>query len=135
MGAEADGSWSMDSRASGFEKMESGLNARPRDYARFGYLIAHGGRIGDRQVLPAKWIREATARDTSHDPAEHYQYWWWIDTQSPGRFSAQGNKGQFIYIDPATKVVVVRLGRDFGAMMWQPILRNLADRAAASTGP
>ena len=111
--------------------MESGVNARPRDFARFGYLFAHGGRIDDRQVVPAGWVREATARDTAHDPAEHYQYGWWIDTQRPGRFIAQGNKGQFVYVDPATEVVVVRLGRDFGDVMWQPVLRELADLAAS----
>ena len=46
-------------------------------------------------------MHEATARDISHDPAEHYQYWWWIDTGRPRRFAAQGNKrGQFIHLDP-----------------------------------
>ena len=37
---EADGSWSLDSTSSGFEKMESGVNARARDFARFGMLLA-----------------------------------------------------------------------------------------------
>ena len=36
LGMEADGSWSLDSTQGGFEKMESGLNARARDFARFG---------------------------------------------------------------------------------------------------
>ncbi len=35
-GMEADGSWSLDSSVNGFEKMESGVNARARDFARFG---------------------------------------------------------------------------------------------------
>jgi len=34
MGAEADASWSMDSFYNRFEKMESGFNARPIDFAR-----------------------------------------------------------------------------------------------------
>ncbi|HKH36250.1 MAG TPA: serine hydrolase, partial [Rubrobacter sp.] len=38
MGMEADGSWSLDSTQDGFEKMESGVNARARDFARFGML-------------------------------------------------------------------------------------------------
>jgi CubicO group peptidase (beta-lactamase class C family) len=33
LGMEADGSWSLDSEASGFEKMESGINARAIDFA------------------------------------------------------------------------------------------------------
>jgi CubicO group peptidase (beta-lactamase class C family) len=43
MGMEADGSWSLDSTTSGFEKMESGVNARARDFARFGMLFAEEG--------------------------------------------------------------------------------------------
>ncbi len=132
MGAEADASWSLDSQWSGFEKSESGVNAVPRDYARFGYLFAHDGRIGDRQVVPADWVREATARDASADPAEHYQHWWWVDTEREGRFYAAGNHGQFVYVDPATDVVVVRLGREDGDVRWPEVLRDVADRVAAT---
>ncbi|SHG31483.1 serine hydrolase domain-containing protein [Geodermatophilus nigrescens] len=128
MGAEADASWSADSAASGFPKMESGFNARALDYARFGLLFAREGRAGDRQVVPADWVAEATARDTSGDPAEHYQYWWWVDTEREGRFSARGNKGQFVYVDPATDVVVVRTGREAVLEDWTAVLRDVADR-------
>jgi len=132
MGAEADASWSADSEASCFPKMESGFNARAVDYARFGSLFAHEGRSGGRQVVPAAWVAEATARDTSADPAEHYQYWWWVDTEREGRFYAQGNKGQFVYVDPATDVVVVRMGRDYGIDDWPAVLRDVADRVQAA---
>jgi CubicO group peptidase (beta-lactamase class C family) len=134
LGAEADASWSADSEEHGFPKMESGFNARAVDYARFGYLFAHEGRVGDRQVVPAAWVAEATARDTSADPAEHYQYWWWVDTEREGRFSARGNKGQYVYVDPATDVVVVRMGRDYGIDDWPAVLRDVADRVQAA-GP
>lgn len=131
LGAETDGSWSTDSEASGFPKMESGVNAVARDYARFGYLFAHGGRVGHRQVVSAEWVREATSRDSSTDPAEHYQWWWWVDVDRPGRFTARGNHGQFVYVDPATDVVVVRLGRSYGDVDWPTLLRDIADRVAA----
>lgn len=135
LGAEADASWSIDSAASGFAKMESGFNARPIDFARFGYLFAHGGRVGERQVVPATWVAEATAIDTSTDPAEHYQYWWWVDTDHPGRFLARGNKGQFVYVDPATDVVVVRTGVDFGIEAWPEVLADVVDRVNAAVPP
>jgi CubicO group peptidase (beta-lactamase class C family) len=134
MGAEADASWSLDSERSGFEKMESGLNALPRDYARFGYLFAHDGRVDGRQVVDPEWVREATAKDTSGDPAEHYQHWWWVDTEREGRFYAAGNHGQFVYVDPATDVVVVRLGREDGDVHWPTVLRDVADRVGALPG-
>jgi CubicO group peptidase (beta-lactamase class C family) len=130
MGAEADASWSADSEVTRFPKMESGVNAVALDYARFGLLFAREGRAGTRQVVPAEWVAEATARDTSADPAEHYQYWWWVDEEREGRFSARGNKGQFVYVDPATDVVVVRTGREAVLEDWPAVLRDVADRVA-----
>ena len=89
MGAEADGSWSLDSVRSGFEKMESGLNARAMDFARFGRLFLNEGRAGDRQVVPAAWVEEATRVDVTTDPSAHYQYFWWID-EGPRRVLCRG---------------------------------------------
>jgi CubicO group peptidase (beta-lactamase class C family) len=131
LGAEADASWSLDSEASGFEKSESGINARAIDFARFGLLHLREGRnaAGDR-VVPSRWIESATAEDTSTDPAARYQYWWWVDTSRPGRYYAAGNKGQYIYVAPDKDVVVVRMGRDFGSVgdRWPAVLRDVADR-------
>ena len=133
LGAEGDASWSIDSMRSGFAKMESGFNARPIDFARFGYLFAHEGRVGERQVVPTDWVAEATAADRSSDPAAFYQYWWWVDTEHPGRFLARGNKGQFVYVDPATDVVVVRTGVDFGIENWPEVLASVVDRVNDSS--
>jgi CubicO group peptidase (beta-lactamase class C family) len=132
MGAAYDASWSLDSEEHGFAKMESGFNARPVDYARLGYLFAHDGRAGGRQVVPVSWVSSATALDADSDPAEDYQWFWWVDTENPGRFYAQGNKGQYIYVDPTTDVVVVRTGRDYGINHWPTILADVADRVEAA---
>src|SRR5262249_59016356 len=43
MGTEFPASWSLDSQASGFEKMESGINARPIDFLKIGQLVLRGG--------------------------------------------------------------------------------------------
>jgi CubicO group peptidase (beta-lactamase class C family) len=128
MGAKADASWSLDSEG-GFEKSESGINARAIDFARFGLLMLREGRRDREQVVPAEWVREATARESSRDPAEQYQYWWWIDTKRPGRYYAAGNKGQYVYVAPDKDAVVVRMGRDFGVDFdaWRRILRETAD--------
>ena len=128
LGAEHDASWSLDSTDSGFEKMESGVNAVTRDYARFGYLFAHAGRVAGRQVVPAQWVAEATAVDTRTDPNPGYQYWWWVDDARDRRFLARGNFGQFIYVDDRTDVVVVRTGKDFGIPDWPLVLRQVADQ-------
>lgn len=125
MGAEAAGSWSLDSEASGFEKMESGINGRAIDFLRFGRLFLNEGRNGDQQVVPAQWVAEATRRDTSTDPAADYQYFWWIDEVGDG-YLAWGNHGQFIYVVPSQELVVVRMGTGYGYDDWPAVLREIA---------
>ena len=132
LGAEDDATWSLDSQGSGFEKMESGLNAAPVDYARFGELFLHRGRWNGAQIVSRNWVHEATAADTTTDPAEHYQYFWWIDTTRPGRFYALGNLGQYIYVAPDADTVIVRLGSDWGVSngAWVATFRRIADQLA-----
>ncbi len=133
MGAEADASWSLDGDRSGFEKMESGLNAVARDYARFGLLFAHGGRVEDRQVVPETWVRQATSPQAADSPSDFYAFHWWTrarrDTpMPPGHVLARGNHGQFVYVAPDRDAVIVRLGDDDAGEDWPQRLTQLADR-------
>jgi CubicO group peptidase (beta-lactamase class C family) len=132
LGAEADATWNLDSGVSGFEKMESGLNATPVDFARFGQLFLHEGQWNGTRIVSQDWVRVATAADTSADPAVHYQYFWWIDTERPGRFFALGNFGQYIYVAPDAGTVIVRNGRDWGVDndTWLTVFREVADQLA-----
>jgi hypothetical protein len=95
LGAEADATWNLDSERSGFEKMESGLNATPVDYARFGQLLLHNGEWNGTRIVSKSWVRAATAVETDSDPADFYQYFWWVDVERSGRFYALGNYGQY----------------------------------------
>jgi CubicO group peptidase (beta-lactamase class C family) len=132
LGAEADATWSLDSEGSGFEKMESGVNAVPADYVRFGQLFLHGGKWNGQRIVSEDWVRAATAADRTGDPAEHYQYFWWIDVARPGRFYALGNLGQYIYVAPDAGAVIVRFGRDWGVAngTWLDTFRGIADQLA-----
>jgi CubicO group peptidase (beta-lactamase class C family) len=132
LGAEADATWNLDSEGSGFEKLESGLNATPVDYARFGELFLHAGEWNGQRIVSQDWVREATAADVTTDPAGHYQYFWWIDTHRPDRFYALGNFGQYIYVAPDAGAVIVRTGRDWGVEndTWLSVFREVADRLA-----
>lgn len=116
MGMEADGSWSLDSISSGFEKMESGVNARARDFARFGMLFAEEGNWEGKQLISRGWIDESTRVDTSTDPSQDYQYFWWVNTPDgeTSHFSARGKYGQYIYVAPEKDLVIVRLGKAEG---------------------
>ncbi len=132
LGMEFDGSWSLDSEKSGFEKMEAGLNARAVDFAKFGRLFLDGGRVGGVQVVSEAWMQAATARDPALQRADYYPQGWPQTIYAGGHgfygffvygrsrsgasadFFAEGDHGQFIYISPAKRLVIVRLGLEFG---------------------
>jgi CubicO group peptidase (beta-lactamase class C family) len=130
LGTERDATWNLDSESSGFEKMESGLNATAVDYARFGLLFLNRGEWNGTRIVSEDWVRAATAADTTTDPADFYQYFWWVDVERPGRFYALGNLGQYIYVAPDLDAVIVRTGSDWGVEndTWLTIFRELADQ-------
>ena len=65
LGMEYPGSWSLDSTDTGFPKMESGINARAIDFARFGRLYLNEGAWEGRQIVPADWVAESTRMSRS----------------------------------------------------------------------
>jgi CubicO group peptidase (beta-lactamase class C family) len=130
MGAEADGSWDMDSETSGFEKMSVGVNGRTIDLAKLGWLFLHDGKNGDQQVIPAGWIEDTTRPDSGFkdhrgDASVYYQNYWWIDTDNDAYF-AEGNFCQFIYVYPSADLVLVRNGKDCGGAYWTGLLGDIA---------
>ncbi|HZA26882.1 MAG TPA: serine hydrolase [Actinomycetota bacterium] len=133
LGAERDATWSLDSEDSGFEKMESGVNATAADYARFGLAFLHGGEWGGSRIVSADWVHDATTADIAGDPADRYQYFWWVDLDRPGRYYALGNFGQYIYVAPDAGTVIVRTASDWGVdnHAWLGVLRDVADREGA----
>ena len=127
VGMEYPGSWSLDEH--GFEKMESGINARAIDFAKFGSLFLHNGNWNGVQVVPSEWVAEATQADTSVDYVNYYphdfifkngqgyyKYMWWgiqHDEQNYD-FMALGNHGQIIYISPQKNLIILRYGESYG---------------------
>jgi CubicO group peptidase (beta-lactamase class C family) len=53
-----------------------------------------------------------------------YKYQWWLEPD--GSYMAQGILGQYIYVNPAKKLVIVRLGKDVGNADWHRIFESLA---------
>lgn len=137
LGAERDATWSLDSERSGFEKMESGLNATAADYARFGLLLLHEGVWNDTRIVSRGWVRAATSAQATTSVMTPYGYFWWIDAVRPERFYGAGNFGQYVYVAPDADTVVVRLGRDYGVDggTWRAIFREIADQLAGEPEP
>lgn len=132
VGMEYPASWSLDEN--GFEKMESGINARAIDFAKFGRLFLKKGRWNGVQVIPEQWVSEsiqgehdlgdASYYETSFGPeifnaanGGYYKYMWYGLTREDGAddFFAAGNKGQFIYVSPQANLIIVRNGVTYGA--------------------
>ncbi|MDN5858106.1 MAG: beta-lactamase family protein [Pseudonocardia sp.] len=137
LGAAHDASWNLDSAASGFEKMESGLNATARDYARFGLLMLHHGRARGHQIVPAAWVEAATAPQVATRWGNPYGYFWWNDGNRPENFFAFGDYGQYLYIAPGADTVIVRTGSDWGTdnPHWLALFRDLTDQLTHGIGP
>jgi CubicO group peptidase (beta-lactamase class C family) len=127
IGMEYSGSWSLDER--GFEKMESGINARAIDFAKFGWLLLNNGDWNGEQVIPSEWVIEASQADIGVDYENYYyndflfadglgyyKYMWWGMQRGENSydFFALGNHGQFIYISPQANLVIVRFGETYG---------------------
>jgi CubicO group peptidase (beta-lactamase class C family) len=143
-GMAAGASWSLDSAASGFEKLESGVNARVLDYARFGELMRMRGVAADgRHVLREDTVLALTRPEGAADlgalrPGLYYQLFWWgrRDSQWGDAFHAQGNHGQFIFVSPAHGVVIARNGREWGAppAQWLALFARMAHELGRSAG-
>jgi CubicO group peptidase (beta-lactamase class C family) len=100
----------------------AGLRLRPRDQAKLGMVYADGGRWNSRQVLPAEWVNETLQRAISfpdtlelgegaiEDTGYGHQWWHGRFTMPYGRFTAHwagGNGGQYIFVIPQQRLVVV----------------------------
>lgn len=133
LGMEAAGSWSLDSERSGFEKMESGINGRAIDFAKFGRLFLKQGNWNGVQLVPTDWVEASTRLDTRTDPVPYYQYFWWLNTEAGARrnFFAAGKHGQRIYVIPEHDLVFVRFGRSDPYREWGTLFEELTDRIIA----
>jgi CubicO group peptidase (beta-lactamase class C family) len=143
MGAEADATWLID--RSGQEVTFCCLNAVLRDYTRLGLLLAHEGHWRGRQLIPAAWIVDATTKhvDQAHlwpgtaTPFFGYGYQTWIFPGERPMFALLGVRGQTIYVDPKSRLVMVHTavrkqssgdpGSRESVALWQAVVRTLGD--------
>ena len=94
----------------------SGFNAVLRDYARLGRLMAHDGAWEGKQIVPAQWMIDATtvrASDAYLLPGRAtkrfgYGYLLWLFPGDRRQFAFVGYKGQYICVDPVSKLVMVQ---------------------------
>ena len=125
LGMEYDASWSIDRKKDGLEKTFCCLNARARDFAKLGRLYLNKGNWNGKQIVSKKWVEESTKVDSTAGSAKYYQYQWWLNPTA-GTYMAQGILGQFVYVNPAKNLVIVRLGKNEGKISWSNFFNSLS---------
>ena len=126
IGMELDASWSIDKKKNGMEKTFCCINSTAHDYAKFGRLYLKNGNWNGQQVIPENWVKMSTKADKSLGGVSFYQNQWWIDSPK-GEYFAEGILGQVIYVNPASDVIIVRLGKSEGKVAWTRLMQSLAD--------
>ncbi|WP_379150852.1 serine hydrolase domain-containing protein [Paenibacillus sp. sgz5001063] len=97
-----------------------GLQLRPGDLLKFGQLYLQGGMWEQQQVISREWVARSVKPVMVAEPPRHggYGWHWWTDSyplaaKSGGPpsamdyFYARGYAGQFVYVLPEIKAVVV----------------------------
>jgi len=113
-GMEFDANWLLDYDYN----LELGgccISATLRDYARIGIFALNNGILKNKiNILPEKWMEQST---TPSPNLEYYGYQWWLDGSDYNSFYADGIFGQFIWIDPDSKtIVVMHSARDYAGV-------------------
>lgn len=118
-----------------------GIAVRATDMLRFGYLLLREGRWGNKQLVPAEYVRQC-GRKSPYNPHSAYSLQFNINTggQVPeyprDAFWKSGSGAHMLYVVPSLDLVVWKLagrneqyqGRDTGV----PIDPEVVKKAAAS---
>ncbi|MBX9820815.1 serine hydrolase domain-containing protein [Afipia birgiae] len=120
LGAESDAYITLDSE--GAMRAAGGICAAPRDLARFGEMIRQRGVANGKQVIPGWWIDdindngdpEAWARGefAAMFPGAAYRSKFYQIDRKRRTLCCIGIHGQWIYIDPVSELVIVRVAAE-----------------------
>lgn len=115
IGMESNATWGTDNH--GNVLTFAWLNVTARDYAKFGRLYLNGGRWDGEQIVPANWVKNSLVPDADYLKLKDlyvpgwdigYQYQWWVPAGSDGEFTAIGVWGQYIYVNRAQNLIIVK---------------------------
>lgn len=116
LGAEHDAQISVDYKGSAVAN--GGFVITLRDLARFSQMVLDDGRYNDRQIVPSGWIDDIrfNGKNSAWKPTSYSKIWpdgfyrnqWYVTKDDHGSFFAVGVNGQHIWINPKTRVVMVK---------------------------
>ncbi len=146
LGMESELLWSIDSKKNDKVKAFCCMNARAKDFAKFGTLYLKNGKWNGKQIVPKYWVDKTTMFKEEKNYFEYQNQWWHysmhvklseIDTNKlnvpidihqhdsidyvsypSGIYYAQGHLGQFIINFPDKNLTIVRFGKNYGKVDW-----------------
>lgn len=116
------------------------LMATARDWVRVGLLLLRRGKVGGRQVVPARWIDDML-RPSARNPVLGYFTWlgrglrpgrrrdWTPPFLAPDTIFLSGRREQRVYVIRSQDLVIVRLGHEAGPHWQESYLANILVRA------
>jgi len=121
MGAKYPALWSTDVE-DGDEKGFCCINSNARDFARLGKLYMNQGNWNGLQLLDSSYIVEAISAanllDEKGNKNTNYGYQFWLaERKGLSIYYARGLWGQYVICIPEKDMIIVRLGRKFGAYL------------------
>jgi len=107
---------------SGIAWPTGGMSSGLYDLAKFGLLIQQEGMINGKRVFPSSIVKDIIENGNKEQFKKgshadlytngHYRNFWWVKGDEDNSFMAKGIYGQYIYINPAKEVVIVRLSSE-----------------------
>ena len=121
IGAKHPALWNIDKK-DGDEKGFCCINSNARDFARLGKLYMHNGNWNGLQIIDSSYAKEATSvvdmLDENGNKNINYGYQFWLTNYKDMHiYYARGLLGQYVICIPEKDMIIVRLGRNFGAIL------------------
>lgn len=122
LGVEKNAFWTLSNDK---ELAMGGLSISLRDYARFARLYLNNGMVKNEQIISKEWVKDSM--DISADYAKPganndsynaigYGYQWWIPEGNEDEFLAIGVYSQWIYVNRAKNIIIVKTSADSNFM-------------------
>ncbi len=103
-----------------FPICQGSLKLRPRDFAKFGYLVLKQGKWNNQQVVSQEWIEKSTQKHSvlNENDGIYYGYLWWImEIEKNGEkikvIYSGGSGGQYMFIIPQINMILAFTGENF----------------------
>lgn len=116
LGAEHDAEISVDYL--GAPVANGGFCITLRDLARFSQMMLDDGYYNGQQIVPSGWVDDCRLNgdNSAWKPTKYVKIWphgfyrnqWYVTKDDQGSFFAVGVNGQSIWINPTTRVVIVK---------------------------